>query len=266
MSNSFYGKTLENVRNRQDIEIVNDEKRYEWLVANPTFKRSKIFAQNVVACHKYRTSVYQNKFNYIGFTILELSKQLMYWFMYDVLKKNIPDIKAHYRDTDSLMIEIELNYGENIEDTIKKIEFALDSSELGKFKDELGNKYIKEFAVTCAKSYGYTTTNDENTIHIKGINNTDLYEIETIKNVLYNNEIEKIDTYGLHSDKHLMFLDKQNKIALTSFDDKRFICSDGITTLPYGNDKIKIFKRLNEINKKYNTALTDLDIYNVKIR
>ena len=47
------------------------------------------------------------------------------------------------------------------------------------------------------------------------------------------------------------------------FDDKRYILSDGIHTLPYGNEKIKIIENLDEINEYYQTKLSDLDIYNM---
>ena len=49
MSNSFYGKTLENVRNRQDVEIVNKLDRYKQLAGKPTYKSTSIFSNNLAA-------------------------------------------------------------------------------------------------------------------------------------------------------------------------------------------------------------------------
>ena len=43
---------MENVRNRIDIEIVVDEKRYEKVINAPTFVRSTTFGEGVEGCHK----------------------------------------------------------------------------------------------------------------------------------------------------------------------------------------------------------------------
>jgi hypothetical protein len=99
MNNAFYGKTLENVRKRQNVEIVNDEDRFTTLVTKPIFKRIKVFGDDLAAIHLRRTHVKQDKFNFIGFTILELSKLLMYRFIYDCIDKYIDDWKIHYGDS-----------------------------------------------------------------------------------------------------------------------------------------------------------------------
>ena len=101
MNNAFYGKTLENVRNRQNIEIVYNNERFLQLSRKPTYKRTTIFSDDsrsdnsvdlrsdnsvnlrsdnsvdVAAVHLKRTNVKHDKFNYIGFTILELAKLFM---------------------------------------------------------------------------------------------------------------------------------------------------------------------------------------------
>ena len=71
MNNAFYGKTLENVRNRQDIEIINNEKRFKWVMVNPLIKSVSHFDKELVAVNKIRNKIKFDKFNYIGFTILE---------------------------------------------------------------------------------------------------------------------------------------------------------------------------------------------------
>ena len=44
--------------------------------------------------------------------------------------------------------------------------------------------------------------------------------------------------YTLNSDKHNMFINEINKVSLSSFDDKRYICDNGIDTQPYGNNSL----------------------------
>jgi len=65
-----------------------------------------------------------------------------------------------------------------------------------------------------------------------------------------------------------MNLVEQKKQSFFNFDDKREILSDGIITIKHNYEKIKmnIIKNLDEINKKYGTYVTDIEIYNVKIR
>ncbi len=50
MNNAFYGKTLENVQNRQNI-IVYDRNRYLQLARKPTYKITTIFSDDVAAVH-----------------------------------------------------------------------------------------------------------------------------------------------------------------------------------------------------------------------
>ena len=70
MNNAFYGKTIENVYNRQDVELVNEVDRYIRLVDNISFKYAVEFDDDLVALHKTRGNVKLDKFNYIGFVIL----------------------------------------------------------------------------------------------------------------------------------------------------------------------------------------------------
>ena len=136
MSNSFYGKTLENVRNRQDVEIVNKLDRYKQLAGKPTYKSTSIFSNNLAAVHNYRSVVEQDKFNYIGFVILELSKLKIYEFVYNVLKPIYNNnFSLCYMDTDSLHIRLK-------DDPNKMKEYI--GSKLGQMKDELKNEYITE--------------------------------------------------------------------------------------------------------------------------
>lgn len=86
MSNAIYGKTMENVRNRCDIKL----RRY-WtgrygaanLIASPNFKKRTIFSDDFVAIEMARTEVLMNKPIIIGMAILDISKLVMYSFLYD---------------------------------------------------------------------------------------------------------------------------------------------------------------------------------------
>ncbi|GBM36635.1 hypothetical protein AVEN_221914-1 [Araneus ventricosus] len=123
LNNSVYGKTMENIRNRVDVQLVNDEKKAQKLVAAPTFKRFKIF---------------DNELN---------------------VKKKEYGEKAEllFTDTDSLTYEVET---EDIYEDMSRHMVIYDTSyyprdhflysesnkkKIGCFKDELHSKPIFEF-------------------------------------------------------------------------------------------------------------------------
>ena len=47
--------------------------------------------------------------------------------------------------------------------------------------------------------------------------------------------------YGLRSYDHQIYLERINKIGLNPYDNKCWILSDGIRTLPYGHWRIKAY-------------------------
>ena len=87
MNNSVFGKTMENIRNRVDVKLVNTEEKLRKLVAKPNFKGPpKIFNENLVSVHMKKTSLTMNKPVYLGMCILDLSKTIMYDFHYNYIK------------------------------------------------------------------------------------------------------------------------------------------------------------------------------------
>ena len=72
------GKTMGNLRKRINVELVNNAKDYIRCVSRPSFISQKTFSKNFVAVHKIKPVLTLNKPIYVGFSILELSKSLMY--------------------------------------------------------------------------------------------------------------------------------------------------------------------------------------------
>ena len=75
------------------------------MLANPLLFLKKIFSENFAAIHEIKLVVVLNKPIYTGFTVLELSKYLMYDFHYNFIKKKY-DANLLFTDTDSLTYEI----------------------------------------------------------------------------------------------------------------------------------------------------------------
>ena len=80
MNNSVFGITLENIRNRVDIRLISSDKMAQKLAAKPNYDCCTIFDENVIAVHIKKTKLYFNKPVYLGMSILDLSKSLMYDF------------------------------------------------------------------------------------------------------------------------------------------------------------------------------------------
>ena len=51
MNNSVFGKTIENIRKRQNVVIVDNKKLANKLSSKPNFERATIFDENLIACH-----------------------------------------------------------------------------------------------------------------------------------------------------------------------------------------------------------------------
>ena len=74
---AYLGKTMENIRNRVDVKLVNNRGATEKLSAKPNFNHLTIFDENLVAVHMKRTKLTFNKPVYCGMAILDISKSLM---------------------------------------------------------------------------------------------------------------------------------------------------------------------------------------------
>ena len=102
MINSVFGKTVDNIRKRICVELINNAKDYVRCVSRPSFVSQKTFSKNFVAVHRIKPVLALNKLIYVGFSILELSKSLMYEFHYKYIKTKF-DAKLLVTDTDSLV-------------------------------------------------------------------------------------------------------------------------------------------------------------------
>ena len=91
MNNAAFGKTMENVRELKDIKLVTTDRRRHQLVSEPNCHTTKWFSENLLAIEMKKTKVKMNKPVYLGLSILEISKTLMYEFWYDYIKPKYSD-------------------------------------------------------------------------------------------------------------------------------------------------------------------------------
>ena len=168
MNNPVFGKTTEIVRKDRDITT---ERRRNYLVSEPDCHTTKFFTENLLAIEMETTKILMNKSVYLGHSILQLSKILMYEFWYDNVKPKYGETaKLFYIDTDSFIVYIKTDdiYKDIPEDV--KTRFDTSNCELdrplpkgkntkviGLIRDKLGGKIIKKFAGLEAKTYSYLT-------------------------------------------------------------------------------------------------------------
>jgi len=175
MNNSVFGKTMENLRNRVNIELVTNETRLNKLSAKPTYVTNKIFNENLVAVHTKKERLLLDKPSYVGMSILDLSKTLMYDFHYNYIKKKFPESQLLFTDTDSLFYQIksekdiyeEFWLDRNLFDNSdypdsSKFFFRDNKKVIGKFKDEAAGKPILEFVGLKSKMYSYLLGESQN--------------------------------------------------------------------------------------------------------
>ena len=98
---------MENLRLRFDVTIVGDQIRVERLITQPAFEDFRIINDDITMVKLRQTKITWNKPTQVGFSVLELSKLLMYRFHYEhILPRYCSNAKLLFTDTDSLCYEI----------------------------------------------------------------------------------------------------------------------------------------------------------------
>ena len=211
-----------------------------------------------------KTKVKMNKPIYLGLSILEISKILMYEFWYDYMKPKYNDnVRLCYMDTDSFVMHIKRNdfykdIASDVENRFDTSNYEVNTSEttaepsalarrplptgknkkvIGLMKDELGGKIMTEFVTLRPKTYSFLTDDGKEDKKAKGTKKciiTKMIKFNDYKKCLLNGEIILKPQQRFISNKHDVYTENVNKIALSNNDDKRIVLSNKITSYPYG--------------------------------
>ena len=100
--NSVYGKTMENLRERIIVKVVNSEKDFLKHVSNSAFISTKIFDKKFAAIPEIKPVLTFNKPIYVRFTVLELSK----WWSITSITTLLKNTGLLFTDTHSCTYEI----------------------------------------------------------------------------------------------------------------------------------------------------------------
>ena len=206
-----------------------------------------------------KTKIKMNKPIYLGLSILEISKILMYEFWNDYMKpKYNYNVELCYMDTDSFVMNIKAN--DFYKDISHDVECKFDISNyevkrplpigknkkvIGLMKNELGGEFITKFIAL--RTYSYLTDNDKIDKKAKGTKKCiikKMIKFDDYKKCLLNDKVILKSQQKFVSNKHDVYTESVNKIALNNDDDKRIVSSDKIASYPY---RYKNRKHINYI-------------------
>ena len=251
MNNSVFPKTMENIRKHRDIKLVTIDKKRNKLVSEPNYHTINYISEDLSIIEMHKTRVKMNKPMYLGLSILDISKILMYEFWYDYMKPKYGNrVKLCYMDTDNFIMSIKTN--DFYKDISIDIDKRFDTSNyeinrplptgknkkvIGLMKDELGGKIITEFVTMRPKTYFYSTDDGKEDKKAKGTKKCvieRMIKFNDYKNCLLKDKVLLKSQQRFISKKHDVYTENVNKIALSNNDNKRIVSSDKITSYPYG--------------------------------
>ncbi|KYM95309.1 DNA polymerase [Cyphomyrmex costatus] len=261
MNNAVFGKTMENVRDYKDVRLVTVwDGRYglEAMIAKPNFCSRSIFSENLVAVELRKLEVTMNKPIYVGMCILEISKIRLYDFHYEHMVPLYRDkCTLMYTDTDSLIYFLKcFNAYEDVKRNITKFDTSdypednvygiprLNNKIPCLMKDENNVAVMTEFIGLRAKMYVLRVVGMSDVKKIKGIRKNVVAKtisFEDYVKCLHEAYEQSRRQSRIRSSLHEVFTIFETKIALSPYDNKRYVLPNAIGTLPWGHYKIPNF-------------------------
>ena len=251
--NAIFGKTMENVRKHVNIELITSNKIALKRFSKPNFKGSKRFHDELIGVELKRLDVELSKPIQCGLTILGKAKNVMVDGYYNEWKPHFPKSDLLFTDTDSFCVAVE---HPDVYSEMAKFKDWFDFSEypkdhplyddtnckvVGKFKDELHGACMTRFVGLRPKLYSFEYLDENGAVQAKntakGVQKVmkSRLKFDDYMECLQSMRSKTISMNAIRSDKHKLFTYNVNKIGLSAFDDKRFICDDGVATFDHGH-------------------------------
>ncbi|XP_034250236.1 uncharacterized protein LOC117650747 [Thrips palmi] len=255
-NNSVFGKTCENVKKRRSVSFTREKSKFLKLVRSPLFHSFEILEHDMIIVERHKPNVVLNRPLYVGAVVLDVSKQIMFNFHYNAIKKMYKDkVTMCASDTDSLFYHIETD---DVYKDMQGMSKWLDTSDypldhplyslknkkvMGLFKDENNGKIMTSFIGLRAKMYTFSTVDGKTKCVGKGVPRQALKQQLSFKDY-YKCIVEKknknVSFKKISSDrKHNLFTTFSTKKGLSCFDDKRYIESCNVKTKAYGHFSIR---------------------------
>ena len=253
VNNSFYGKTIKNIRKRLNLDLRDKSDTHRILN-----RQSELSFDDKIADYEkfnfYSINKETIKFTkpiYVGFCVIELSELSMYEWYYDNMQPYFGEdnLQLHYLDTDSVIFSFKpikslvgdlKHFKEDFDfsdlDPSHELYSEANKKVIGKMKLETAPELDLDEAVFLrSKSYSYNIKQNSSHCKHKGVQDYNKYLLEDYKYCLENNEIKYGVNYSFRSNKHEITMVKQKMIALTTLDDKRCYI-DKYNSIPWGHN------------------------------
>ena len=169
---------------KRDIKLVTTDKRRNKLTSKLNYHTTKYVSVNLMAIEMKKTKVKMSDPIYLGMSVLDINKIIMYEFWHDYIKPKYQDkAKLCYMDTDSFIIHIKTeDFYKDIANDVEKwfdtsnydesdkrpLPIGKNKKVIGLFKDELEGKIMIEFVGLRAKTYAYLMDDDSEHKKAKG--------------------------------------------------------------------------------------------------
>ena len=232
MNNSVFGKTMENIRKHRDIKLVTTDKKRSKLVSEPNYRTINLISEDLSIIEMKKTKVKMNKPIYLGLSILEISKILMYEFWYDYMKPKYNDnVKLCYMGTDSFIMNVKTN------DFYEDIASDVENTSNYEVNRPLPTGKNKKVITLRPKTYSFLTDDGKEDKKAKETKKSvikKMIKFNDYKKCLLNDEVILKSQQRFISKKHDVYTENINKIALSNNDDKRIVSSNKISSYPYG--------------------------------
>ena len=252
MSIACFGKTMENLRKRSKVKFVSNPQQAEAFTQRATFKPFQIIRLDFVCVSFKNSSSLWTKSTPVGASILDLSKLSLYKIHYEemVPRYSSSQLKVAYKDTDSLLYLIETP---DLYSDMASFKHLLDLSDYPQehfshdltnkkvpltMTDELPGKVLREFVCLRSKLYSLDYVGGKQSA--KGVQKSGKKTLnhDLFRNCLFSKkEVIKTMTQ-LRSHCHQIVVNEIDKVAISSFDDKRFLLENGVSSLALGITKI----------------------------
>lgn len=258
LNNSIYGKTCENAFKYKNYQIFNNDDPNKEGKINRDLYKAKNFMQleDKILAETYVREIKLSKPIQVGFGVLDFAKYTIYKFLLAIQRVFGDKVTPVYTDTDSLLFHFKLSHPEKImmqdPELVSMLDFekvpegfeakTTDTDKVsGLWSLEADGKEIVEYIGLRAKTYCYQFRDNNVVIKNKGVtaaaldirNQTKLM-MHHYHDVLFKDQDVYVEQYLIRSKKHDIATVKQKKLALSSMDEKRIVCKDKITTVPFG--------------------------------
>ena len=255
MGNSLYGKTFENPFKHTGVSVVTNEVKLCGLLQHGRVHSIIYQGENGTLVRHEGEKVEMNKPTYIGAIVTEYAKLHMYKIFYEHLNKVFPlaenKMELLYTDTDSFIVRVEHNPSlKTSEGNISRL-LAYINEKCGKeligtrgglIKSETGeDDYIQDFCGLRAKVYAYRTFRGKKDQRAKGTTRDAQSDLDYERYVQaleggYRVVVPTCRIDRTHFELHSV---TQERTALSANDGKRWICSNGYDTLPFGHYSLR---------------------------